>query len=251
MPNYYTEPHRSESTTLSTQPNPHLRASSKIVQFLIRVYCSQINQPCLRIQKLQCRLTAPYIIVWFVACEGDLQRKKINADDHLSMCNCSGGTGLDKLGIRISRSACTFSRVEQTRGYVDLPRENEHHDAHFRGWCSNSRANLCAAASRRGTITLLLLLFAGTVFCEFLRFGKIAKLSTRKYFYQHIRHSGVLVHTIKHCVMFSILKHAFARSFSFDGFFQCHIFSSFPCRHELEKVTFDDFDDRGSFTSKT
>ena len=34
--------HRSESTALSTQPNPHLRASSKIVQFRIRVHCSQI-----------------------------------------------------------------------------------------------------------------------------------------------------------------------------------------------------------------
>ena len=29
------------------------------------------------------------------------------------------------------------------------------------------------------------------LFCEFLRFGKDAKLSTRKSFYQHIRHSGV------------------------------------------------------------
>ena len=38
----------------------------------------------------------------------------------------------------------------------------------------------------RNSITLLLLLFAGTIFCEFLRFGKIAKLSTRKNFYRHI-----------------------------------------------------------------
>ena len=39
------QPHRSESTALSTQPNPHLRAScnSTIVQFRIRVHCSQIN----------------------------------------------------------------------------------------------------------------------------------------------------------------------------------------------------------------
>ena len=35
------------------------------------------------------------------------------------------------------------------------------------------------------------LLFAGTIFCEFLRFGKIAKLSARNNFYQHITHSGV------------------------------------------------------------
>ena len=81
-------------------------------------------------QKLQCRLTAPYISV---ACDGDLQRKKISTDDHLSMCNCSGGTELDKaVKFRTSRSAwCTFSRMEQIRGYV--PRENEHHGAHFRG----------------------------------------------------------------------------------------------------------------------
>ena len=77
-------------------------------------------------KKLQCRLTAPYIIV---ACDGNLQRKKMNIDDHLSMCNCSGGTELDKaVKFSISRSAwCTFSRVEQIR--------NEH-DAR---WCSFSR----------------------------------------------------------------------------------------------------------------
>ena len=89
-------------------------------------------------QKLQWRLTAPYILV---ACDGGLQRKKINTDVHVSMCNCSGGTELDKaVKFRISRSAwCTFSRVEQIRGYV--PRENEHQGAHFRGWCTNSLAN--------------------------------------------------------------------------------------------------------------
>ena len=100
-------------------------------------------------QKLQCRLTAPYILV---ACDGGLQRKKINTDDHLSMCKCSGGTELDKaVKLKISRSAwCTFSRVEQIRGYV--PRENEHRGAHFRGWCTNSLANLCAGARLRGGI---------------------------------------------------------------------------------------------------
>ena len=98
-------------------------------------------------QKLQCRLTAPYTLV---ACDGGLKRKKINTEDHLSMCNCSGGTELDKaVKFRISRSAwCTFSRVEQIRGYV--PRENEHQGAHFRGWCTNSLANLCAGARLRG-----------------------------------------------------------------------------------------------------
>ena len=98
-------------------------------------------------QKLQCRLSAPYILV---ACDGGLQRKKINTDDHLSMCSCSGGTELDKAAkFRISRSAwCTFSRGEQIRGYVH--RENEHRGAHFRGWCTNSLANLCAGARLRG-----------------------------------------------------------------------------------------------------
>ena len=98
-------------------------------------------------QKLQCRLSAPYILV---ACDGGLQRKKINTDDHLSMCSCSGGTELDKaVKFRISRSAwCTFSRGEQIRGYVH--RENEHRGAHFRGWCTNSLAYLCAGARLRG-----------------------------------------------------------------------------------------------------
>ena len=98
-------------------------------------------------QKLQCRLAAPYILV---ACNGRLQRKKINTDDHLSMCSCSGGTALDKaVKFRISWSGwCTFSRGEQIRGYV--PRENEHRGAHFRGWCTNSLANLCAGARLRG-----------------------------------------------------------------------------------------------------
>ena len=98
-------------------------------------------------QKLQCRLSAPYILV---ACDGGLQRKKINTDDHLSMYSCSGGTELDKAAkFRISRSAwCTFSRGEQIRGYVH--RENEHRGAHFRGWCTNSLANLCAGARLRG-----------------------------------------------------------------------------------------------------
>ena len=38
-----------------------------------------------------------------------------------------------------------FRRGEQIRGYV--PRENEHHGAHFRGW--STRANLCAGARLR------------------------------------------------------------------------------------------------------
>ena len=66
------------------------------------------------------------------------------------MYSCSGGTELDKaVKFRISRSAwCTFSRGEQIRGYVH--RENEHRGAHFRGWWTNSLANLCAGARLRG-----------------------------------------------------------------------------------------------------
>ena len=47
-------------------------------------------------QKLQCRLTAPSsstCTLWLVSAS---QRKKIKTDDHLSMCNCSGATELDK-----------------------------------------------------------------------------------------------------------------------------------------------------------
>ena len=70
-PNSHTEPHRSESTALSSQPNPHLRASSKIVQFEFVLTVVKSTMPSY--EKLQCRLTAPFIIV---ACDGDLQRKK-------------------------------------------------------------------------------------------------------------------------------------------------------------------------------
>ena len=66
---------------------------------------------------------------------------------------------------------------------------------------------------------------------------KIAKLSTRKNFYQHIRHVYIKAETGFHfgtCI--AIL---------FDRF--CLFFSSFPCHHELEKVTFhDEINDRGS-----
>ena len=91
-------------------------------------------------QKLQCRPSHPTsstCTLWFVS---DIQRKNINTDDHLSMYNCPGATELDKaVKPRIRQSAwCNFSRVDQIRGYV--PRENEHHGAHLRTWCTNSRA---------------------------------------------------------------------------------------------------------------
>ena len=139
-------PHSSEWTALSTQPNSHLRMAAKDCP------CSCLvssNQARLRIRSCNVVWLHPSsstCALWLVSAS---QRKKIKSDDHLSMCNCSGATELDKaVKFRISRSAwCTFSRGEQIRGYV--PRENEHHGAHFRGWCTNSRANLCAGARLR------------------------------------------------------------------------------------------------------
>ena len=88
--------------------------------------------------------------------------------------------------------------------------------------------------------TLLLLLFAGTIFCEFLRFGKNRKIKYPQKFLPTIRHHGV--YTITNCVMFSPLEHAL--SFFFDCFRV--FFPSFPRHHELEKVTMDNIDDRRS-----
>ena len=96
--------------------------------------------------------------------------------------------------------------------------------------------------SERTASTLLLLLFAGTIFCEILRFGKIANLSTRKNFYKHIRHPGV--YTITNCVMIFHFGSCVISLLIIFAFF----FSSFPPHRELEKVTIDDIDDRGSFT---
>ena len=65
--------------------------------------------------------------------------------------------------------------------------------------------------------TLMLLSFAGTIFCEFLRFGINRKINYPQKFLPmlYIRHSGV--YTIKNYVMFSIWEHAL--SISFDRFF--------------------------------
>ena len=78
-------------------------------------------------------------------------------------------------------------------------------------------------------------------FANFCDLEKIANISTRKNFYRHIWHSGVC--TITNCVMFATLEHAKIILFwSFLPFF-----TSFPCHHELAKVTYDDIE-RGSFT---
>ena len=51
--------------------------------------------------------------------------------------------------------ACTFSQVEQIRGYV--ARENEHRGVHLHCWGTNSRASLCTVGTltRGWTYTLL------------------------------------------------------------------------------------------------
>ena len=81
-------------------------------------------------------------------------------------------------------------------------------------------------------ITLLLLLFAVTIFCEFLRFGKNRKIKYPQKF--------LPTYQAPWCIQsqtawwFFILDHAW--SFSFVRF--CLFFSSFRCHHDLEKVTF-------------
>ena len=109
-----------EPASYTDQSQPRYRLGQILIfVLLLRLYNFEfvftvVKSTMRSYQKLQCRLSPPYILV---ACDGGLQRKKINTDDHLSMCNCSGGTELDKaVKFRISRSAwCTFSRGEQIR----------------------------------------------------------------------------------------------------------------------------------------
>ena len=94
-PDSYTEPHRYQS-------QPLYRLSQILIGVLLltlRLYNFEfvftvVKSSMPSYQKPQCRQTAIYILV---ACDGGLQRKKINTDDHLSMCSCSGGTELDKV----------------------------------------------------------------------------------------------------------------------------------------------------------
>ena len=107
----------------------------------------------------------------------------------------------------------------------------------------------------------------------------IAKLSTRKNFYQHIRHNGVQPSWCSEIGSLTSLMHVTqVHPVTTENQFYCtklykqsqtarcfplwnmhnhslsirfYVFlSSFPFHHELEKVTFDDIDDRWSFTSK-
>ena len=189
-PDSYSEPHRSESTALSTQPNPHPRAfsGSTIVQFRIRVYCSQINHALVS----KAAMTADYTLhpcgLWLVAC-GLWRRlaKKENkhrwSRQHVqllwrnwarqsSQVQEGGGENVQYATnhkriygwlrtVRFHRplvqdqSICMvhiFAGGSNTRVRrpTPLPRENEHQGAHFRGWCTNSLANLCAGARLRG-----------------------------------------------------------------------------------------------------
>ena len=81
-------------------------------------------------------------------------------------------------------------------------------------------------------------------FANFCDLEKIAKLSTRKNFYQQTRDSCVYNHK---------LRDAFRQLWSMHShsLLVVSAFSFLPCHHELEKVTFDDIDYSGSFTSKT
>ena len=94
--------------------------------------------------------------------------------------------------------------------------------------------------------TLLLLLFAGTIFCDSEKNRKI------KYPQKFLpTYQSPWVYTQSQTAWwFSIFDHAW--SFSFDAFLSA--FSFLPSHairhHELEKVTFDDIDDCGSFTSE-
>ena len=81
-------------------------------------------------------------------------------------------------------------------------------------------------------------------FANFCDLEKIAKLSTRKNFYQQIRDSCVYNHKLRDVFrqLWSMHSHSLL---------VVSAFSFLPCHHELEKVTFDDIDYSGSFTSKT
>ena len=81
-------------------------------------------------------------------------------------------------------------------------------------------------------------------FANFCDLEKIAKLSACKNFYQHTRHSCVYNHKLLD--VFWRLGSMHSHSLSVVS-----AFSFLPCHHQLEKVTFDDIDYHGSFTSKT
>ena len=115
----------------------------------IRVHCSQINHAFVSKAAMSSVCTLHPCRLWRRLAK---KENKHRLDDHLSMCNCSGGTELDNLRSQVQdQSICIMVHIfagEQIRGYV--PRENEHRGAHFRGWCTNSLANLCAGARLRG-----------------------------------------------------------------------------------------------------
>ena len=91
--------------------------------------------------------------------------------------------------------------------------------------------------------TLLLLFFAGTIFCEFLRFGKNRKNKYPQNFLPtHLALWCMYNHKLRDVCHFGTCIIILFWSF-------LPFFTSFPCHHELAKVTFGDID-RGSFTSK-
>ena len=91
--------------------------------------------------------------------------------------------------------------------------------------------------------TLLLLLFAGTMVCEFLRIGKNRKNKYPQIFLPtHLALWCMCNHKLGDVCHFGTCIIILFWSF-------LPFFTSLPCHHELAKVTFDDID-RGSFTSK-
>ena len=93
--------------------------------------------------------------------------------------------------------------------------------------------------------TLMLLLFAGTIFCEFLRFWKNRKIKYPQKFLS--THRTLWLIQPQTAWWFSTLD-----PWSFSLIVSAFSFlPSRACHHELEKVTFDYIDDRWSFTSET
>ena len=91
--------------------------------------------------------------------------------------------------------------------------------------------------------TLLLLLFAGTIFCDFFAIGKNRKNKyPQKFLPTHLALWCMYSHKLRDVCHFG--TSIIILFWSFLPFF-----TSFPCHHELAKVTFDDID-RGNFKSK-
>ena len=137
--------HRSVSTALSTQPNPHLRASSKIVQFRVRVDCGQINHAFVSKAAMSSVCTLHSCRLWRRLAKKENKHRW--SPQHVQLLWRDWARQSSQVQ---DQSICMVHIFAGGNKYVYVPRENEHHGAHFRGWCTNSRANLCAGARLRG-----------------------------------------------------------------------------------------------------